>query len=115
MHYREDKYGNKLSILGFGCMRFQRKAGRIDMEEMEKVYNIGRGLININTYPSSIKVSDDCSALFHQIGVQFQVSGASLYWSYRSFSGYLPWTKEAEERIIAASPKEFKDIIDLLN
>ena len=84
-------------------------------EILEKVYNIGKGLININTYPSSIKVSDDCSALFHQIGVQFQVSGTSLYWSYRSFSGYLPWTKEAEERIIAASPKEFKDIIDLLN
>lgn len=30
MNYRLDKYGNKLSILGFGCMRFQRKAGGID-------------------------------------------------------------------------------------
>ena len=36
MHYRVDRYGNKLSVLGFGCMRFQRKAGRIDMDEMEK-------------------------------------------------------------------------------
>ena len=32
MNYREDKYGNKLSILGFGCMRFQRKMGTIDYE-----------------------------------------------------------------------------------
>ena len=36
MHYREDKYGNKLSILGFGCMRFQRKLGAIDYEKAER-------------------------------------------------------------------------------
>ena len=36
MHYRKDKYGNDLSILGFGCMRFQRKMGAIDMEKAEK-------------------------------------------------------------------------------
>jgi len=36
MQYRLDKYGNKLSVLGFGCMRFQRRAGAIDMEEAEK-------------------------------------------------------------------------------
>ena len=35
MNYREDKYGNKLSILGFGCMRFQRKLGNIDFEKAE--------------------------------------------------------------------------------
>ena len=36
MNYRKDKYGNELSILGFGCMRFRRKAAQIDMDEMEK-------------------------------------------------------------------------------
>ena len=36
MQYREDKYGNPLSALGFGCMRFRRKGGRIDLEEMER-------------------------------------------------------------------------------
>ena len=25
MQYRLDKYGNRISALGFGCMRFQRK------------------------------------------------------------------------------------------
>ncbi len=35
MNYRNDKYGNPLSILGFGCMRFPQKMGRIDMEETE--------------------------------------------------------------------------------
>ena len=36
MNYRKDKYGNDLSVLGFGCMRFPRKNGRIDMEETER-------------------------------------------------------------------------------
>lgn len=36
MNYRTDRYGNPLSILGFGCMRFPQKLGRIDMEETEK-------------------------------------------------------------------------------
>ena len=36
MQYRKDKYGNDLSILGFGCLRFPQKSGRIDMEETER-------------------------------------------------------------------------------
>lgn len=36
MKYREDRYGNQLSVLGFGCMRFPRKAGLIDMAETER-------------------------------------------------------------------------------
>ena len=58
MNYREDRYGNKLSILGFGCMRFQRKGGRIDMEEMEKeiLLSIEEGVNYFDTayiYPGS--------------------------------------------------------------
>ena len=36
MNYRLDRYGNKLSVLGFGCMRFQQKLGRIDMEKAQE-------------------------------------------------------------------------------
>lgn len=35
MNYRLDKYGNKLSVLGFGCMRFQTRMGKIDFNEAE--------------------------------------------------------------------------------
>ena len=84
-------------------------------EILEKVYNIGKGLININTYPSSVKISDDCSALLRQIGIEYQTVGSSIYWSHGCFSGCLLWTKEKEDNIISASPKDFKDIIDLLN
>ncbi len=35
MQYRKDRYGNELSILGYGCMRFPQKMGKIDMEQTE--------------------------------------------------------------------------------
>ena len=31
MNYRRDRHGNEISILGYGCMRFTQKAGRIDI------------------------------------------------------------------------------------
>ena len=37
MNYRLDRYGNRLSALGFGCMRFKKKNGRVDMELAEKL------------------------------------------------------------------------------
>ena len=36
MQYRKDKYGNDLSILGYGCMRFKQTAGRIDITKAEQ-------------------------------------------------------------------------------
>lgn len=84
-------------------------------EILVKVGSIGRGLININTFPSSVKISDECLALLRQIGIAPQVVGSSVYWSYGCFSGRSLWTKELEDSIVSASPKEFKDIIDLLN
>ena len=35
MNYRKDRYGNQLSILGFGCMRFPQTLGKIDIKETE--------------------------------------------------------------------------------
>lgn len=58
MNYRADRYGNKLSVLGFGCMRFPQKLGRIDMEETEReiMYAIENGVNYFDTayiYPGS--------------------------------------------------------------
>ena len=36
MNYRKDKYGNDLSVLAFGCMRFQRKFGKFEYDKAEK-------------------------------------------------------------------------------
>mgnify|MGYP001046751170 CR=1 FL=1 len=36
MNYRKDRYGNDISILGYGCMRFTQSGGKIDMEKAER-------------------------------------------------------------------------------
>lgn len=36
MQYRKDKYGNDISVLGYGCMRFTQKAGKVDIDKAEK-------------------------------------------------------------------------------
>ena len=36
MQYRKDKKGTELSILGYGCLRFTKKNGKIDLEKAEK-------------------------------------------------------------------------------
>ena len=47
MNYRKDKYGNNLSILGFGCMRFPQKLGKPDLAETEKqILEAIRGGVN---------------------------------------------------------------------
>ncbi len=58
MNYRKDKEGNELSILGFGCMRFARKMGKVDMEKTEEqiLYAIEHGINYFDSayiYPGS--------------------------------------------------------------
>ena len=58
MNYRQDRYGNKLSQLGYGCMRFTRKGAQIDYEKAERevLYAIERGVNYFDTayaYPGS--------------------------------------------------------------
>ena len=36
MRYRPDRYGNQISQLGYGCMRFERKGNAIDYEKAER-------------------------------------------------------------------------------
>ena len=45
MKYRKDKYGNKISVLGYGCMRFTSKGMKLDYDKAEpellEAYNSG--------------------------------------------------------------------------
>ena len=36
MQYRSDRYGNPISVLGYGCMRFTSIAGKIDLAKAEQ-------------------------------------------------------------------------------
>ena len=58
MKYRTDRYGNLISQLGYGCMRFTRKGGSIDYgkAEREVMYAIKKGVNYFDTayiYPGS--------------------------------------------------------------
>ncbi|MDD6328211.1 MAG: aldo/keto reductase [Eubacteriales bacterium] len=52
MQYRKDKYGNDISILGYGCMRFTKKGKTIDFEKAER--EILHGIeLGINYYDTA--------------------------------------------------------------
>jgi predicted aldo/keto reductase-like oxidoreductase len=58
MQYRNDKKGNPISILGFGCMRFTRNGPKIDLDKAEKelMHAIDNGVNYLDTayiYPGS--------------------------------------------------------------
>ena len=58
MQFRNDKSGNPISILGYGCMRFTKSGNRIDLEKAEKelMEAINNGVNYLDTayiYPGS--------------------------------------------------------------
>ena len=58
MKYRLDRYGNQISQLGYGCMRFSRKGNSIDYEKAERevLLAISQGVNYFDTayiYPGS--------------------------------------------------------------
>ncbi len=58
MIYRKDRYNNEISQLGFGCMRFSRKNGKIDYQKAEEeiMLAIDQGINYFDTayiYPGS--------------------------------------------------------------
>ncbi len=60
MHYRKDKYGNDISILGYGCMRFTQNGGKINLAKAEReILAATRGGVNYfdtaYVYPGSEK------------------------------------------------------------
>ena len=58
MQYRNDRNGNPISLIGYGCMRFSKKGGTIDLEKAEKeimrAYELGINYYDTAyTYPGS--------------------------------------------------------------
>ncbi len=75
MKYRKDKYGNEISVLGFGCMRFTSKAGRIDHDKAEsEVMTAFRAGVNYYDtayiYPGSEEL---IGKIFENNGIRDQV------------------------------------------
>ena len=75
MNYRKDKYGNDLSILGFGCMRFQRKQGKIDMDlAQQQILQAFAGGVNYYDTAYIYPGSEACiGEIFEKNGIRDQV------------------------------------------
>jgi len=95
MNYRVDKYGNPLSILGFGCMRFPGTMGKIDLAETEReiltAYEAG-----VNYYDTAYVYPGSESALgeiLEKNGIRGQVNIAT------KLPHYLIKSKEGLEKL----------------
>jgi len=79
MKKRLDKQQKPLSILGFGCMRFPRKGGRVDMEIAEKLIRtaVEKGMNYFDTayiYPGSEAAIGE---IFEKTGLRDRVNLAT--------------------------------------
>ena len=104
MNYRQDKYGNDISILGFGCMRFPRSMGKIDMEETEReiLTAIREGVNYFDTayiYPGSEAALGE---ILHKNGLREQVYIAT------KLPHYLVRSEDGPEKIFSEELKRLK-------
>ena len=79
MNYRSDRYSNPLSILGYGCMRFPRKQGKIDLSTAKALLKqaIDSGVNYLDTayiYPGSEAA---VGQILEELGARNQVNIAT--------------------------------------
>lgn len=103
MKYRKDKSGKDLSILGFGCMRFTRKGGGIDIEKAEReimaAYNAGVNYFDTAyIYPGSEAAVGE---IFERNGIREKINIATKLPQYliRSNSALDKYFKEELSRL----------------
>ena len=104
MNYRQDKFGNDISILGFGCMRFPRTMGKIDMAETERelLAAIQEGVNYFDTayiYPGSEAALGE---ILHKNGLRDRVYIAT------KLPHYLVRSEDGPEKIFSEELKRLK-------
>ena len=79
MKYRRDRYGNELSQLGFGCMRFTRKGTQIDYAkaESEIMYAIEHGVNYFDTAYAYAGSEECLGRILDENGVRDRVNIAT--------------------------------------
>ena len=95
MNYREDRYGNRLSCLGFGCLRFPQKMGRIDYAQTKKqiLLAIDRGVNYFDTAYIYTGSEATLGQILEESGLRDQVNIAT------KLPHYLIKSREGMEKI----------------
>ena len=109
MNYRLDRYGNKISLLGFGCMRLPQTAGIINKTEAEKqimaAYNAGINYFDTAyIYPGSESAIGE---IFEKNGIRKNINIAT------KLPHYLIKTREGLDKLFNEELKRLRtDYID---
>lgn len=109
MNYRLDRYGNKISLLGFGCMRLPQTAGIINKAEAEKqimaAYNAGVNYFDTAyIYPGSESAIGE---IFEKNGIRKNINIAT------KLPHYLIKTREGLDKLFNEELKRLRtDYID---
>ena len=109
MNYRLDRYGNKISLLGFGCMRLPQTAGIINKAEAEKqimaAYNAGINYFDTAyIYPGSESAIGE---IFEKNGIRKNINIAT------KLPHYLIKTREGLDKLFNEELKRLRtDYID---
>ncbi len=109
MNYRLDRYGNKISLLGFGCMRLPQTAGIINKLEAEKqimaAYNAGVNYFDTAyIYPGSESAIGE---IFEKNGIRKDIKIAT------KLPHYLIKTREGLDKLFNEELKRLRtDYID---
>lgn len=79
MQYRNDRSGEPVSLLGYGCMRFTRKGGGIDLDKAERELLLAKelGVNYFDTayiYPGS---EEALGTIFERCGIRPEVKIAT--------------------------------------
>jgi predicted aldo/keto reductase-like oxidoreductase len=103
MQYRKDKYGNQISILGYGCMRFSRRAGLtiFDKAEAEVMQAIKAGVNYFDTayiYPGSESTLGEILAKNH-CRDQVYITSKLPHYMIKSVSGMEKTFQEQLKRL----------------
>ena len=79
MRYRQDRYGNELSQLGYGCMRFTKKGSQIDYEKAERevLYAIEHGVNYFDTAYAYMGSEECLGRILEENGVRDKVNIAT--------------------------------------
>ncbi len=104
MKYRQNRNGEPLSVLGFGCMRFTRHNGRIDLDKAEQeilaAYRAG-----VNYYDTAYVYSgseETLGTILARNGIREQVNIAT------KLPQYLLTSRAAAERFFAEELKRLR-------
>ena len=110
MQYRKDRYGNEISVLGFGCMRFTQKGGKFDFEKAEKeilaAYEAGVNYYDTAyTYPGSEALIGE---IFEKNGIRDRIKIATKLPHYRIKS------REGAEKLFQEDVLDVSTDLDVL-